>query len=133
MKKLLNQNRFEGAVLTHIGVAIICGSCQSLLDRARRNPPQHILNATGFVICARGSAPAERLLPDYCACRFVVDIEVPGGVAESALSQYNRFPVGSEDRPGQAVSRSRIKQLQRLFKFAVRINKYSHHRAKNLL
>ena len=86
MKKLLNQNRSEAGILTHIGIAIICGSYQSLLDRARRNPPQHILNAAGFVICARASAPAEWLLPDYCPCRFVVDIEISGGVAEPALS-----------------------------------------------
>src|SRR4051812_4665940 len=55
---------------------------ERLFERARCGPAQEVERRAGFVVGARSASAAERLLADDGAGGLVVDIKVPGRVAE---------------------------------------------------
>ena len=44
------------------------------------------MQRAGFVIGAGSSRATKRLLPDNCAGRFVIDIEIARGIAQRAFN-----------------------------------------------
>ena len=70
-----------GSVFGHKWISIVCRRYQGFFDSPRRGPADHVQEGTGLIIGAGSSSPAEGLLTNDCPGRFVIDIEITGGVA----------------------------------------------------
>ena len=66
---------------------------EGLLDRARADPAQQVVDRAGLVVGARGPPAAEGLLADDRAGRLVVDVEVAGGEPQRLGRLGDRGPV----------------------------------------
>ena len=65
-------------------VTVIGRRGQCLLDRPRADPAEEVEVGPCLVIGSRSSGTSERLLTNDCACWFVVDVKVAGGIFECA-------------------------------------------------
>src|SRR5262245_49124776 len=100
--------------LLHVGVAEVGRGGEGLFYRARRDPADEVPERAGFVVGAGGARAAERLLPDDGARRFVVDVEVAGGVAQPRARLVDGRTLARPDRAGQGVGGGLVDELQRL-------------------
>jgi hypothetical protein len=72
---------------SHKRVGKIHGRYESFLDCPGRNPAHKIGLGAGLIIGTGCSTAAEGLLADNGACRFVVDIEITGGIFKSCQGE----------------------------------------------
>lgn len=93
--EIVGRFRFRGTVF-HVVLVKMHGP--GLID-----PAHEVEGRGGFVVRSAHSAPAERLLSHIGARRFVVDIEIPGRVAESFRRFEDDGPVPGENRAGQCI------------------------------
>ncbi len=118
--------------LSHKRILVIRRRKEILFNRAGGGPADQVQQAAGFVVGAGGSAAAEWLLAYYGAGRFVVDIEITGGVAQGALGQQDCVAVSGEDRSGESVRRGMIAQVQCLGELVIIVDENRDHRAEYL-
>src|SRR5689334_18184547 len=69
----------------HVGVGVVGGRNEGLLDGAGRGPAQQVQRRTRLVVGARGPGATERLLADHRARGLVVDVEIACRVAQAVL------------------------------------------------
>ena len=78
-----NESDLSGKLLfCHERVSIIRRWRKSLLYRPGADPAHQVHLRSGLVVGPRPAGTAKGLLADYGSGRFVVDVEVAGGVAE---------------------------------------------------
>src|SRR5206468_10540248 len=106
----------------HKRIAIIPGRRKSLFDIPRADPANEIELRARLVIGARGTSPAERLLANHRARRLVVDVEIPGSVAQRQRCFANRTTICTEYSASQRVRRSLVDGLERLRPLLVRVD-----------
>src|ERR1039457_115354 len=87
----------------HVGVAPVGGGNEGLLEGAGRYPAQQVERRASLVVGAALPGPPEGLLAHHRPGRFVIDVEVAGGVSEGAHPGLDRPPFGGEDRAGQPI------------------------------
>src|ERR1039457_7015032 len=68
----------------HVGVAPVGGGGEGLLEGAGRYPAQQVERRASLVVGAALPGPPEGLLAHHRPGRFVIDVEVAGGVSEGA-------------------------------------------------
>src|SRR5206468_419876 len=100
------------SLLSHERIREVPRRDERLLDRPRADPANEIQHRTGFVVGSGPARPAKRLLPDDGPGRFVVDIEVSGGIPECAHRFPYRDAVAAEHRTGQRIWRSAIDDIE---------------------
>ena len=72
----------------------------------------------GFVIRTGGACAAERLLPDGCARRLVVDVEVTRSVKQTIRHHLYRRAILREDRSRERVGEVRSQMAKVSSSFA---------------
>src|SRR3989440_2408943 len=112
-------DRASLVVVFHERIAVVGRRRVRLFDDAGAHPTDQVQERTGFVVRARRARPTERLQPDDCAGRLVVDVEVARRVDELLGSFSDRLPVRGEDRAGQPVRACPVAQVERLIELAV--------------
>ena len=93
-----------------VGVAVVGGRDERLLDGAGRRPAQQVERRAGLVVGAGRPGAAERLLPDDGTGRLVVDVEVAGGEPQRVGGLSIAAAVVGDHRTGQRVRRARVDQ-----------------------
>ena len=73
--------------LGHERVAIICRRRESLFDIPRTDPAHEIQLRPRLIVRTRPARASERLLPHHGARRFVVDVEIAGGIPEREIGR----------------------------------------------
>src|SRR5256886_17016470 len=96
-------DRASLVVVFHERIAVVGRRRVRLLDDARAHPTDQVQERTGFVVPARRARPTERLQPDDCAGRLVVDVAVARRVDELLGRFSDRLPGRGVDRAGHAV------------------------------
>src|SRR5215204_2403363 len=114
-------------------VAVVARGEEGLLHRPGADPADQIPHRPRLVVRPRRARAAERLLPDDCARRLVVDVEVAGGVAEPVGGLVDRGAVLAEDGAGQAVGRGAVDEVERLVPRALVVDIRRHDRSEQLL
>lgn len=85
------------------GVGDTVGRAELLLDRTQADEARHEVGTAGLVVGAASSGTAEWLLANYSTSALAVDVEVSGGIAESAVSEADNGTILSENRSSQGV------------------------------
>src|SRR6218665_445847 len=112
-------------------IAIINGRNKSFLYASHRYTTHHIDFGACFVVCARSSCAAERLLPDYGSGGLVIDIKISCRMTQFLRRQLQSISVLRKNRTCEGVGRSAVNQVQHFFKFIFGVNINSDHRPKN--
>src|SRR5687768_14927161 len=72
----------------HVGITMIGWRHEGFLDRPRAGPADQVPHRAGLVVGARGPRTAKRLLADYRAGRFVIQVEVSSGVPQPVAGPF---------------------------------------------
>src|SRR5690606_3585003 len=103
----------------HVGVAVVGGRDEGLLDRPGGRPAEQVEFGAGLVVGAGGAGAAEGVLAGDGAGGFVVEVEVAGGVAEGVGGAGRGGAVVGDDRAGEGVGRGVLQLGEHLFVLVV--------------
>ncbi len=94
---------YKSKILLHVGVAVVSGGHEGLLDDTRDDPADEVELTTGLVVGTAGTSTAEGLHTHNGAGRLVVDVEVAGSIAELVGELLDLEAVAAPNGAGQAI------------------------------